>query len=171
MHAAHFVGAVEVGQCAGDPQHAMIAARGEPHGVGGVAQQRKPGGVRLRHAFQDRAVRGSIGADVWQADRGIARDLDRACMRDALGDLTAAFGGRWQDQVGGGHSGHLDGEVDAIDERTRETPLVVGGAAVVRAPLAHEAWLGGATAAAGVHRGDQHEAVSYTHLDVYKRQR
>ena len=41
MDAADFVGAVEVGERAGHPQHAMIAARRKPHGVGGFAQQRK----------------------------------------------------------------------------------------------------------------------------------
>ena len=35
MDAADFVGAVEVGERAGHPQHAMIAARRQPHGVGG----------------------------------------------------------------------------------------------------------------------------------------
>jgi hypothetical protein len=35
MQAADFLGAVEIGQRAGNPKHAVIAARGEPHGVGG----------------------------------------------------------------------------------------------------------------------------------------
>ena len=38
MQPADLVRAVEVGQRAGDAQHAMIAARRQPHGFGGVAQ-------------------------------------------------------------------------------------------------------------------------------------
>jgi hypothetical protein len=41
MYARDFVGAVEIGERALHPQHAVIAARGEPHGVGGVAQERE----------------------------------------------------------------------------------------------------------------------------------
>ena len=40
VHAADFVGAVEVGERARHPQHPMVAAGGKPHGVGGFAQQR-----------------------------------------------------------------------------------------------------------------------------------
>jgi len=42
MHAADAFGAVKVGECARHAQDAVIAARGKPHGVGGVAQQRQP---------------------------------------------------------------------------------------------------------------------------------
>ena len=42
MHPADLVGAIEIGERARDPQHAMIAARRQPHGVGGIPQQRKP---------------------------------------------------------------------------------------------------------------------------------
>jgi hypothetical protein len=45
MQAADFFRAVEVGEGAGDAQHAMIAARRQPHGFGGVAQQ--PGALRV----------------------------------------------------------------------------------------------------------------------------
>jgi hypothetical protein len=39
MQPADFFRAVEIGQRAGDAQHAMIAARRQPHGLGGVTQQ------------------------------------------------------------------------------------------------------------------------------------
>ena len=42
MHAADCVGAVEVGERARDAQHAVIAARRQPHGLGGIAQQLSP---------------------------------------------------------------------------------------------------------------------------------
>ena len=55
MHAADFVGAVEIGERAGNAQHAMVAAGREPHRIGGFAQQRKPAAVRPRNVFEYRA--------------------------------------------------------------------------------------------------------------------
>ena len=63
MHAPDFFRAVEIGQRARHAQHAMITARREPHGVGGVAQQRHPAGVRPRYVFQHRARHRRIAAD------------------------------------------------------------------------------------------------------------
>jgi hypothetical protein len=57
MNAADVVGAVEIGERARHPQHAVIAARGKSHGVGGVAQQRKAGGAGPRDLFQHGALR------------------------------------------------------------------------------------------------------------------
>jgi hypothetical protein len=34
----------------------MIAARGKPHRLGGVAQERKSAAIRLRHVFEQRPV-------------------------------------------------------------------------------------------------------------------
>ena len=48
MHAADFFGAVEIGERARNAQHAMVAACREPHGIGGVAQERKPARVSGR---------------------------------------------------------------------------------------------------------------------------
>ena len=60
MHAAARRGAVEIGERARDAQHAVIAARGEPHGVGGVVDERERGGVELRDLVEHRALRGRI---------------------------------------------------------------------------------------------------------------
>ena len=57
MHAANRVGAVEIGERARHPQHAVIAAGGKPHGVGGIAQQCQSAAVRSRHVFEQRPVR------------------------------------------------------------------------------------------------------------------
>ena len=95
MHAADFVGAVEIGERARNAQHAMIAARREPHRIGGFAQQRKSAAVRPRHIFQYRARHRGIGPDMRQPDRGVPRGLAFARQRDALGDFAAAFGRRW----------------------------------------------------------------------------
>ena len=45
MNARHFVGAVEIRQRAGDPQHPVIAARRKLHRIGGLAQQREPAAI------------------------------------------------------------------------------------------------------------------------------
>jgi hypothetical protein len=39
VHAANLVGAMEVGKRSRHAQHAVITARREPHGIGGLAQQ------------------------------------------------------------------------------------------------------------------------------------
>jgi integrase len=166
MHAADFFDAVEIGERARDPQHAMIAACREPHGIGGVAQKRKPARVRPRHLFEQRAVRACVGAHLRQADCGVALRLHRAGARDARRHLAASFRRRRQDEIGGGHRAHLDVQVDAIDERARQPALVFGAAARVRAALAGESRLAGAAAAAGVHGGDQHETRGIGHAMV-----
>jgi hypothetical protein len=41
---------------------------------------------------------------------------------DAGGDLGASFRRRRQDQVGCGDGGHLDVQVDTVEQRAREPP-------------------------------------------------
>jgi len=79
---------------------------------------------------------------------------------------TRAATSRLPSAGGGGDRRHLDVQVDAVDERTRQPPLILGGAARVRAALAGEARLAGAAAAAGVHGGDQHETRGIGHAMV-----
>ena len=57
-------------------------------------------------------------------------------------------------------------QVDAVDEGTREPPLVFGGAARIRAALAGKSRLAGAAAAAGIHGGNQHETRRIGHAVV-----
>ena len=144
----------------------MIAACREPHGIGGVAQERKPARVRPCHLFEQRTLRGRVGAHLRQADRGVALGLHRAGARDARGHLAASFRRRRQDEIGGGHRRHLDVEVDTVDEGARQPPLILGGAARVRPALAGKSRLAGAAAAAGVHGGDQHETRGIGHAMV-----
>ncbi len=87
MDAADKIGAVEIGQCPRNAQHAMIAARGQLHGIGGVAQQRRAGLVELRDLFQYRAGHLRVCARSRQAERGIAPGLNVSGMGDARGDL------------------------------------------------------------------------------------
>jgi hypothetical protein len=78
MRAADFVDTVKIGERARHPQHAVIAARGEPHRLGGFAQQHKAAGVRPRHVLQHRTGNRGIAANMRQPDRGIARRLPLA---------------------------------------------------------------------------------------------
>jgi hypothetical protein len=64
MQPADFFGAVEIGQRPRHAQHAMIAARGKPHGFRRIAQQFCALRVRLRDGFQQRGRRFGIGADI-----------------------------------------------------------------------------------------------------------
>jgi magnesium chelatase family protein len=52
MHARDGGGVVEVGKRARDAQHAGIAAGGEPHRFGRLAQELEARGVGLRHLFE-----------------------------------------------------------------------------------------------------------------------
>ena len=130
MHAADLLGAVEIGERARDAQHAMIAARREPHRVGGIADQRKPAPCR---ACATSSSAGPLACALVRtpasAERRIALRLHVARARDARRDLAAALGGRRQDQVGGRHGRHLDVQVDAVEQRAGQPPLIVGGAA------------------------------------------
>jgi len=61
--------------------------------------------------------------------------------RDAGGDLAAPLRRRRQDQVGGGHRRHVDMQVDAVEQRSRQPVLIIGDTARIRSALAHEAWI------------------------------
>ena len=76
--------------------------------------------------------------------------------RHAGGDLAAAFARRRQDQIGSGHRRHLDVKVDAV-ERAGQAALVFRDATGIRPALAGKTGIVGASAAARVHAGDQHE--------------
>ena len=142
MHAADLVGAVEVGERARHPQHAMIAARGEPHGVGGVAQQRKPAGVRPRHVFRAPGP----APPHWCAraagrSRHSARPAwhGRARRAAATSRLPSVGGGRMRSAaVTAGTS--MCRSMRSISG-PGQPALVVGGAARVRPALAGEARL------------------------------
>src|SRR5579859_3594669 len=125
MQPGDVVGAVEIGERAGDAQHAMIAARGKAHGLGGIAQQFLALRVGLGDVFQQRSRRFRVGADVRQAGLRVTLELDVARGRDAGGDFGGAFR-RWrQDQVGRGDRGHLDAKIDPVHQRTGNAHLVV----------------------------------------------
>ena len=87
MQPADLFGAIEVGERAGNPQHAVIAARRQAHGLGRVAQQLLALRVRVCDLFQQRGGRLGVGADLRKAGLGLAGELDVARRRHACGDL------------------------------------------------------------------------------------
>jgi hypothetical protein len=93
-----------------------------------------------------------------QPDCGIARGLPVASECHALGNFAAAFGRRRQDQIGRGHSRNFDLQIDAVEERSGNARLVIGGAVCVCPAPAGETRLISLAAAAWVHRRHQHEA-------------
>jgi hypothetical protein len=93
MDAANFVGAIEIGECTGYAQHAVIAACRQPHGIGGLAQERKPARIRPRHILEHRARDGGVAVQMRQTDRRIARRLPLARCSDTLGNFAASSAG------------------------------------------------------------------------------
>ena len=77
MQPADLVGAIEVGQRASDAQHAMIAARRQPHGLGGVAQPDAQGLKLLRDASETMRLSARGYHRVLRVARTLA-DLDGA---------------------------------------------------------------------------------------------
>ena len=148
VQAAHGVGAVEVGQRAGDPQRAVPGAGREAEPLGGAGQQGAALGVGLGDRGQQLRRRCRRCSAAWTsrapgrtAGRRSARlrpsacscdcelgqplALDGARRRHAGGDIGRAFGRRRQGEVGGLDPRHLDAEVDAVEQRAREPALVV----------------------------------------------
>jgi len=97
MQPADFVGSVEIGQRARDAQHAVIAARRQPHGFGRIAQQLCARSVGLGDLLQQRGRCLRIGADVRQAGGRVTRQLDvargdfRRALRKIQTDLTLGY--------------------------------------------------------------------------------
>jgi hypothetical protein len=116
-----------------------------------------PSRSRPRDLFDDRRRAGGVGRDAVEAEIGVALDLDAPRRGDAGRDLGRALGRRRQDEVGRRDRGHLDDQVDAVEERPREAGLVLRHAALVRLAPAGKARLGRLAAAARVHRRDELE--------------
>ena len=86
----------------------------------------------------------------------VALALDVARRPDPGGNAGRRLAGRRRNHVGGAHRGHVDADVDAIEERARDAALIVGRAGV--AALAGVARRARHATLAGVHRGDELEA-------------
>ncbi len=96
MNAADFIGAIKIGEGARDAQYAVVAAGGEPHRVGGFAQQRHP-------LASGRATSSSTAPDTAALLRTCGKPIaayratwrSRAsATRSAISRLPSAGGGR-----------------------------------------------------------------------------
>lgn len=155
MDAADGRFAVEIGQGAGDLQHAVVTAGGEFHLFGGVAQQLQAAGIGLGQFLDHRGGAAGIGADALCACALEALLLDLAGAGDAARNIGAGFSGHRPDEVGGGDGRDVDADIDAVHQRAGDAGLVIAHAA--RAASAAMARLAGHAAAAGVHRRNQLE--------------
>jgi hypothetical protein len=126
MHPPDAVAPGEVGDGAGDAEDAVEAASREAHRFGGLREEAAAGLVGRRHGVEQFAVGLGVGADPM---RGVAIGLNLARHPHPPAHFGRAFGRRRQDEVGGGDAGHLDMEVDAVEQRPRNLRLVIGGAA------------------------------------------
>jgi hypothetical protein len=84
--------------------------------------------------------------------------LPLAGQRNTFRDLAASLGRRRQDEIGGGDRRYFDIQVDAVDQRAGNTPLIIGRAARIGGAAAGITGIVGVTAAAGIHCRHQHEA-------------
>ena len=88
MHAGDFFGTIKIGDGAGDAQHAVIAARGEPHGFRSIGKQPRPGGIRACDRVEQFAFRFSVCP---QLETVIAAALDVTRFSDTRGDGFASL--------------------------------------------------------------------------------
>src|SRR6478609_1559594 len=79
--------------------------------------------------------------------------LDLASCSDPPGNLGTPFCRRWQREVGGGNACDLDMQVDAVEQRARDSRLIVCGAAW--RPAAGKRGVAKMAAAAWVHCRDK----------------
>jgi hypothetical protein len=140
--------AVEIGEGARDLEHAMIAARRQPHRLGGIAQEREPSRIRPRHLVEQGGGAAGIGRAARKAERGVSRRLAGTGRGDAGGHLGRALGRSRHDEIGRRQRGNIDGDVDPIEHRAGNPGLIAGHAALVGLAAAGIARLGRLAAAA-----------------------
>ena len=147
--------AVKIGKGAGDLEHSVIPAGGEPHRLGGVAQQTQCCGIGLSDLVQLSRRTLRIGDDFRRAWGQEALPLEIAGRSHSLGDGTTGFRRTRLDQVDYGDCWHLQPDVDPVKKRSGKPRLIVGSA--TGASGAAMARFTGEAAATGVHRGHQLE--------------
>src|SRR5207253_9204589 len=116
----------KVGDGSGDAEDAVEAAGGEAHCFGGLGEEAAAGIVGGGDFVQEVAVCLGVGSD---GVGGVAAGLDFAGGADALADFGGAFGGRREDEIGGGDGLDVYMEVYAVEHWAGDLGLVIGGAA------------------------------------------
>jgi len=144
----------EVGDRASEAEHAVERASGESEAADRGAEQLLAG-----------AVDAAMGAHVGGRHHGVGVDavaiaestqLPCAGIGDAGADARGGIGGGGAEELAVGEGGHLDVEVDAVEQRTGDPAAialnltgVTDAAGVARAVEA---------AGTGIHGGDEHDA-------------
>ena len=144
----------KVGDRPRDAQDAVIAARGEAHGLKGAAHQLLALRRKRAEAAQLAAAHARVAGG---AGGGEAPALDRPGGVHAFFDLFRALRRRAAAQLVEFQSRDLCDDVDAVQQRPGDTALI---AAHLRlAALAAPGGMAVPAAFAGVHRAHQHEAA------------
>ena len=147
MQAPHRIGPVEIGQRTGDPQGTVPRAGRETQPFGGAGEQRAAFGIGLGDRGQEvpsvSALHRGLDQPRAQSDSrpaagsastskacpcvelGQPLALDGARRGHPRGDIGRAFGGRRQSEIGGLDRGHVDAEIDAVEQRARQLALIV----------------------------------------------
>ena len=112
----------EIGDSAGDAQHAVIAARSQPHRIRRFCEKFRAGCVGRCNSVERLAFHFSVGANILTV---ITFTLHIACAAYPRGYVITALGGRRQSEIGGRDTRDLDMQIDAIEQWTRNTRLVV----------------------------------------------
>ncbi|TCP94159.1 hypothetical protein C8J42_101617 [Sphingomonas sp. PP-CE-1A-559] len=112
MNTADRLAAREIGDGAGHPEDAGVAARGQTHRFGGLSEKFATGFVWRGNAVEQRAIRLCVRAYRVVA---VSLGLDRPGGGNASGNLSRAFGRRRENQVGGADSLYVDVKVDSVE--------------------------------------------------------
>src|SRR5271154_6672534 len=116
----------------------MIAAGGKMHCLSCLAQKLEACGVKRRNVIENLAERLRIDPEARLSERRETLDLYFSRGGDAGADLAASFRGRRQHEIGRVDGGHLDVQIDAVEQRPRKPRLIVGDATRVLPALAAE---------------------------------
>ena len=115
VEAHDLVAAIKIGQGAGDAQDAMIAARGEIHGIGCLTQKLQTRAVRSSKTLEEFAIDLGVGADVRQVF--VALRLPLASSGNTGGDVEAFFLWRGEREIGGFDGRQFDLDIETVKER------------------------------------------------------
>ena len=117
MLAADRAGGAEIGDGAGDAQDAVKAARRPAEARRHALQELRCGSIETAMLVERAAGERAVG-DALAIERALARDRD--ALRDDRARLAVGAAG----ELCGGDGGHLDLQVDAIEQRAADPALV-----------------------------------------------
>jgi hypothetical protein len=150
MDAPDLLGTGEIGDGPCNSEHSMEAAGGQMHCRGSIGEKLAARLIGSCNPVEQFAVRLSVRSRTMAV---VSIGLDLARCSDAFCNLHASLRWRRKREVCSRDSGHLDVEVDAVEQRPRYARLVVGRAP--RRAAACQRRITQMTAPAGVHRRDE----------------